>query len=507
MQNRLFFKIFQNGLLYCILKVYYSLFGRLDKERVQYLNALKKEYRFLHKDEKRFATIYLRDVLIITEQEFMQDALKDKRKFEGAGLSASVIKYNSFLKDPIWGASFFAFKINRNNEIFKIKDNLSCHNQTLVTTQKHETCTKQKNGQLLIIESERWLISPHVAIVLPSTYISGGVMVALTHACFLQDNGWNVDILVSVDNQECENETFFYGHHFYTYNYNNGIIDAQFDLMIATQWGTVDYVQKYPKARKKLYFVQNYETDFYLNGDVNRALAEATYYKKGFIEYYTMSRWCQDWLKRKYTIHAEYIPNGILSDSFKRRKRIFEDKIRILVEGDCSLACKNVDESFKIIDELENDRFEIWYLSYNANPKNWYKIDRFFHKIPYEDVHKVYEQCDILLKSSTLESFSYPPLEMMASGGFVVVVENEGNTEYIKDGINCLTYPLGDISKGVEAVNRICEEENLREKLYAGACETVDLKDWSRIREKLTGFYSSYLLTVSGEKKEQIYGI
>ena len=58
----------------------------------------------------------------------------------------------------------------------------------------------------------------------------------------------------------------------------------------------------------------------------------------------------------------------------------------------------------------------------------------FLHRVPYEKTPEVYAACDILLKTSLLESFSYPPLEMMASGGYVVAVPNGGNLEYLKDG-------------------------------------------------------------------------
>ena len=73
-------------------------------------------------------------------------------------------------------------------------------------------------------------------------------------------------------------------------------------------------------------------------------------------------------------------------------------------------------------------------MSYNGNPKSWYRVDRFLHRVPYEKTPEVYAACDILLKTSLLESFSYPPLEMMASGGYVVAVPNGGNLEYLKMG-------------------------------------------------------------------------
>ena len=84
-------------------------------------------------------------------------------------------------------------------------------------------------------------------------------------------------------------------------------------------------------------------------------------------------------------------------------------------------------------------------MSYNAKPKNWYRVDRFINKVPFGKVGKIYEQCDILLKSSWLESFSYPPLEMMATGGYCIVAQNEGNIEYLKNKENCLLYEQGKI--------------------------------------------------------------
>ena len=74
-------------------------------------------------------------------------------------------------------------------------------------------------------------------------------------------------------------------------------------------------------------------------------------------------------------------------------------------------------------------------------------MDKFFNRVPYEKVPEIYAQSDILIKTSLLESFSYPPLEMMATGGYVLAVPNGGNIEYLKDNENCLLYKAGNISK------------------------------------------------------------
>ena len=71
-------------------------------------------------------------------------------------------------------------------------------------------------------------------------------------------------------------------------------------------------------------------------------------------------------------------------------------------------------------------------MSYNGKQKEWYKVDKFLNKVPYHNVTNIYKLCDILLKSSWLESFSYPLLEIMATLGYYIVVSNGGNKEYLK---------------------------------------------------------------------------
>ena len=165
------------------------------------------------------------------------------------------------------------------------------------------------------------------------------------------------------------------------------------------------------------------------------------------MEYVTISKWCQNWLREEYHTEAAYLPNGIDPSFYPKRGRDLQGKIRILIEGDCSAEHKNVDESFRIVEQLDLEKFEIWYMSYNGNPKSWYRVGPLLHRVPYEKTPEVYAACDILLKTSLLESFSYPPLEMMASGGYVVAVPNGGNLEYLKGWGKLYSLSAGKISR------------------------------------------------------------
>ena len=264
---------------------------------------------------------------------------------------------------------------------------------------------------------------------------------------------------------------------------------ACFDTMVATLWTTLDFVLRYPNVLNRSYLVQNFETNFADYGAAMKKIANSTYNSYVPVNYLTISKWCENWLRDDYEKESKYAPNGINLDKFRFKKRNFNGKIKILVEGNSDDYYKNVDESFKIVDKLDKDKYEIHFLSYQGEPKKWYYVDKFYHKVPYDKVGEIYGSCDILIKSSILESFSYPPLEMMATGGIVVVAPNEGNVEYLKDGENCLFYELGNVDSAVEKIERIVEDKELRNKLTKKGYETAKNRSWESIEKEVLKLY------------------
>ncbi len=332
-------------------------------------------------------------------------------------------------------------------------------------------------------------LRPNIAFVLPSTNISGGTMVAIKHGIILKKHGY--DVTMFNINKKTKKETKVTDKDDYLFVVSTIKTEpaAALDTIVATMWLTLEYARKYYNAKKTKYLVQSMETGFYDPGEFEKYKSNATYNQVIGVEYLTISKWCQKWLEEDFHNKVKYAPNGIDLSLFPKKERTFEGKIKILIEGNSKDKHKNVDESFKIVEKLDKEKYEIYYLSYDQTPKSWYHVDKFYQKIPHDEVGNIYRECDILLKTSILESFSYPPLEMMATGGLCVVLLNEGNSEYIKDGYNALTYEKGNIDDAINKIEELVNNKDLREKLIKNGKKTAQEKSWDKIKKEILSLY------------------
>lgn len=348
----------------------------------------------------------------------------------------------------------------------------------------HVTCGTGTSLASFIRGQER----PNLAIVFPGLDVSGGVIVAKKHAAILQGRG--VDVTLVAPDTSLGRWEEVDGARLPVIGCAGAVMRGRLDKMVATMWTTLDTVKYYPNVGRRYYLIQGHETDFYQAGDPQRMAAARTYGLNPEVTYCTISTWCRGWLERDFGHDAvRYAPNGIDLTFFSPVERDWSGKIRILVEGDSQSEYKNVDESFAIIDLLDPERFEVWYLSYRGEPKPFYRVDRFMQAVPHDEVGKIYQQCHILLKTSVSEGFSYPPLEMMATGGTAVVLSNEGNAAYLVDGKNSLLFDRGEDERAAELIRRLVAEPELRERLIAGGLKTARGLSWDVIADRICALY------------------
>lgn len=428
----------------------------------------------------------------------LQDTLFNRAKSENKWTEASLVKVvtvasrvgalEDMIEDKVTG---FLCKTGQEwfNTLDKLIQSKTLRNKVADNAYQYvyKNCTTIYTGFKLaqFIQSK---MKPNIVFVIPSIQISGGIRVILEHCLILKERGLDVTLF----NEGVEDKNFkFRGKRIFCLSRYSIIIEASIDKGVATLWSTTDFIMNYYNIKERYYLVQGFETDFNKSGESFKIKANSTY-NLNKVHYITISKWCQNWLKNDYAKEAKYAPNGIWLSDFKYIERdLNKPKIRILIEGNSEDINKNIDESFKITNTLDPNYFEIWYMSYLGEAKSWYRIDKCLYKVPYEKVGEIYGQCDILLKSSKLESFSYPPLEMMATGGLVVVVPNEGNKEYLINEENCLLYQEGNIKMAIEQIYCLCMDKKLRDKLIKNGLKTARSRSWNLIKQDVIQLYES----------------
>ncbi|MEI6634043.1 MAG: glycosyltransferase family 4 protein [Chlamydiota bacterium] len=325
-------------------------------------------------------------------------------------------------------------------------------------------------------------LKPKIGYFIAEAGICGGVAVVCQHANRLARRGFDVCI---VSTAGAERIVWFPGLGVPVYPLSR--VPRGLDIGVATWWETAHDLHRLDIPRK-CYFVQSDETRFYAEGRCERIFARDTY-RLGY-EFFTEARWIREWLKAEFGQEARYVPNGIDLDLFHEDVPLSPrgERPRVLIEGPADMPTKGIPEAFAAARGLGA---EVWYVNYRGEPDPAWRPDRYFHCVPMEKMRGIYSSCDILLKMSSVEGASGPPLEMMACGGTCVVTRVTGMDEAIVDGENALVVAPGDTAGAARAVKRLIDDPALRAKLSAAGRETARGMDWERSIDLLDELFLS----------------
>lgn len=326
-----------------------------------------------------------------------------------------------------------------------------------------------------------------IVYVLTSNLLCGGHIIVLQHVTRLAKRGHNVSICILDETVPSKSSSFAWFPDFDCPVVHPKDFPDEVDICFATFWDTLIQVLKLP-AKHKVYFVQSDETRFY-DDLIMKNWVVLTYLCN--IHFMTEAKWIVDWLKDNFGHQAVYIPNALDPNIIYPDKPIAskrEDKLRILVEGTIDSPFKRVKEA---IEASQGLGCEIWCVSNGGLPSPDWKIDRFFYKVDFSQMKKIYSSCDILVKLSSVEGFFGPPLEMMACGGVCIVSDVTGYDEYIKDEYNALVIPNGDINLARQALKRLIGDNNLYSKLQSNGKLTAHSMKWENSIDKLETFCKS----------------
>lgn len=322
------------------------------------------------------------------------------------------------------------------------------------------------------------VLSPKIFYIIPGIGISGGIAVVLQYANRLLKLGYDVSILTQDFNTQLD---WFPDQMVAIYSIDtDDYVKEGIDILIATSWTTAPSLDLM-NAKRKIYFVQSDERRFYNDKEEKELIGET--YKLNY-EYMTEALWIKQWLNNEFGHDAYYVPNGIDLDIFHKTEPLKSDgkKPRILIEGAINVPYKGMDDAHEAVKDLD---CELWIISNNGKPKKDWRYDRFFEKVPYGDMAKIYSSCDIFLKMSRVEGFFGPPMEAMACGCAVVVGKVTGYDEYIIDRKNALVVEQGDIIGAKNAIRELINKPELKNAIIREGFITAKKWSWKNSLEIL----------------------
>ena len=328
--------------------------------------------------------------------------------------------------------------------------------------------------------TESAFIPQKIAFIVASLGISGGLIVILKYANLLMSVGHDV-LIINVGESGVLDWAGEISVPIISINCKLRYTFEKIDLLFSTFWSTCEWLARIP-AKRKLYFIQSDERLFYEDSILKGQVA-ATYALP--YEFVTISGWLCNVLDREFSKKAYIVPNGIDNTIFRPCIPLVakdSNRLRVLIEGPINISFKGVADAYAAIESLD---CEIWVVSSAGKPGANWRIDHFLECVPFKDMPKVYSSCDILLKMSRVESFSYPPLEAMACGCAVIVSKVLGAMEYVVDGVNALVVEQGDVNNAREAVKRLIGDSELRARLVNEGYETVKNWTWERSFEAM----------------------
>ena len=216
-----------------------------------------------------------------------------------------------------------------------------------------------------------------------------------------------------------------------------------------------DFMNVYSSIFQRLH----YKTD--LKFFIKKALKSAT-------EITAVSKFLAKIIKKDmgYQGPIKIIYNGINIDKFHPPSTKYpQKKVRVLFSG--NLTKRKGADILPLIAKLLNQNVEIYYTGGLRGGKNGFSSERLIPlgKIPYEKMHQIYQQADILLFPTVREGLPLAVLEAMACGLPVVASNCSSLPELIVDKKGGFLCEVGNAKDFAQKILLLAESPHLRKEM------------------------------------------
>lgn len=333
-----------------------------------------------------------------------------------------------------------------------------------------------------------------VAFVLFDLQLSGGVGVVIEHARRLSmRDGFDVTLVLAQEQRQQSWRGYEHLPHL-NVRTREQALKERYDVAVATWWETAFTLFELD-AQRYAYFVQSIEDRFYRADEAERLGAGLTLDLP--VSFITEARWIADLLARLRPDAPCYlVRNGIDKRTFAPLERVApstDGPLRVLVEGYPGVWFKHVPEALAAAAAMREPR-HVTVVSGDRPGLGDAPFDQALGPLSQTEMADVYTRTDVLLKLSSVEGMSGPPLEAFHRGATCVVTPVTGHEEYVEHGFNGLLVDWDDLRGTARQLDLLARDRQLLHFLRCNALETARAwPDWHQSNE----FMAAALLEIA----------
>ena len=159
---------------------------------------------------------------------------------------------------------------------------------------------------------------------------------------------------------------------------------------------------------------------------------------------------------------------------------------------------KAPDDIIRLLDGVRTTFPDVPRLVFSTEPRPSALTSCHYERTPsVTRVRELYSRSIAWLLASHNEGLPAPMLEAMACGAVAISTDNDGSLAVIRDGVNGLIVPRGDITAFLDRIHRVRNDAKLRERLTRGGYETVARFTWEKAVTRMQAFLDTLALPVS----------
>jgi glycosyltransferase involved in cell wall biosynthesis len=320
-----------------------------------------------------------------------------------------------------------------------------------------------------------------VAFLVNDLQLSGGVGVVVQHARRLSTlDGWDVTLVLVREDEGPSWHGYEHLPHLHVRGREEALAE-RYDIAVATWWETTFTLFEL-RAERYAYFVQSLEDRFYSDDEAERLGAGLTLNLP--VAFLTEARWIADTLAAcRPDASCHLVRNGIDKDVFAPLVQVTPSvtgPLRILVEGSPAVWHKRVPEAVAAAGAMAEPH-ELTVVCGDPSAVGQLNADRVVGPLSHREMADLYAAHDVVLKLSTVEGMSGPPLEGFHRGATCVVTPVTGHDEYVQHGYNGLVTDWDDLAGTARALDLLARDRRLLHFLRTNALETArSWPDWAQ---------------------------